>query len=127
MIRNSKLRHRQKGLSSVGWILVAAIFGLLLITFFKVFPMYYDNFQVRAALDGLVADNSIDPKSKREIWLSLQKRLYIDSVKSIKRENVAMERKDGKTTITVTYEARDEYVANMFIGAHFVEIAVIER
>jgi len=127
MIRNSKLRHRQKGLSSVGWILVAAIFGLLLITFFKVFPMYYDNFQVRAALDGLVADNSIDPKSKREIWLSLQKRLYIDSVKSIKRENVAMERKDGKTTITVTYEARDEYVANMFIGARFVEIAVIER
>jgi len=127
MNRFTKPRNRQRGLSSVGWIIVAAIFGLLLITFFKVFPMYYDNFQVQKALEGLVADDSIDPKSKREIWNSLQKRLYINSVKSVQRENVAMERKDGKTTITVTYEASDDYVGNMFIGARFVETAVIER
>lgn len=127
MLRNSKLRHRQKGLSSVGWIVIAAIFGLLLITFFKVFPMYYDNFQVKAALEGVVEDTTVDPKSKRQIWVSLQKRLYINSVKSVTRENVAMERKDGKTTITVTYEASDDYVGNMFIGARFVETAVIER
>lgn len=127
MIRNSKLRHRQKGLSSVGWIVIAAIFGLLLITFFKIFPMYYDNFQVKAALEGVAADTSIDPKSKREIWTSLQKRLYINSVKSVARENVDMQRKDGKTTITVTYEAEQDYIANMFIGARFVETAVIER
>jgi hypothetical protein len=114
-------------LSSVGWIIIAAIFGLLVITFFKIFPMYYDNFQVKAALEAMAADNTIDPKSKREIWTSLEKRLYIDSVKSIKRENVSMERKDGKTTVTVTYETRDNYVANLYIGASFVEKVVIER
>jgi len=127
MNRVSRLRHRQKGISAIGWIIVAAIFGLLLITFFKVFPMYYDNFKLRAALEGMQTDTSIDPKSRREIWNSLQKRLFVDEVRSIKRENVKMERKDGKTTITVTYERQDDYVGNLFIGARFVETAVIDR
>lgn len=127
MNRVTKLRHRQKGFSALGWIIIAAIFGLLLITFFKVFPMYYDNFKLRSVLEGLQTDTSIDPKSKRAIWTSLQKRLHIESIKSIKRENVTMQRKDGKTTITVTYEAQEDYVGNMFIGARFVESAVIDR
>ncbi|CAD7850879.1 MAG: hypothetical protein [Olavius algarvensis Gamma 3 endosymbiont] len=127
MIRISKLRHRQRGLSSLGWIAVAGFFGLLLISFFKVFPMYYDNFKVKTALEGVQSDNSIDPKSKRAIWDGLSKRLYINEVRSITRENVTMVRKDGETTITVTYETRDDYIANLFIGARFTESIVIER
>ena len=127
MNRVTKSRHRQKGLSAFGWIGVAAIFGLLLITFFKVFPMYYDNFKLRAALEAMKTDSAVDPKSKRAIWTSLQKRLFIDSVRSIQRENVKMERKDGKTTITVSYEAQDNYIGNLFIGARFSESVVIDR
>lgn len=127
MMRISKLRHRQKGLSSVGWIAIAGIFGLLVITFFKVFPMYYDNFKVKSALEGVQTDTSIDAKSKRAIWDSLSKRLYINEVRNIRRENVTMERKDGKTTVTVSYEAQDDYIANLFIGARFTESVVIDR
>jgi hypothetical protein len=38
-----------------------------------------------------------------------------------------MERKDGKTTVTVSYEVRDDYVGNLFIGGKFVESIVIDR
>lgn len=127
MKRISKLRHRQKGLSSFGWIAIAGIFGLLVITFFKVFPMYYDNFKVKTALEGVQTDTDVDAKSKRAIWESLSKRLYINEVRNIQRENVSMERKDGKTTVTVTYEIKDDYIANLFIGARFTESVVIDR
>ncbi|MCP4391752.1 MAG: DUF4845 domain-containing protein [Gammaproteobacteria bacterium] len=127
MIRISKLRHRQKGLSSFGWIVIFGIFAFLVITFFKVFPMYYANFKVTSALEGLQADTSIDAKSKRAIWESLNKRLYINEVRTIKREDVSMERKDGKTKVTVSYETKDTYIANLFIGARFTESIVIER
>ena len=127
MNRSTSLRHRQRGLSTVGWVAVAGIFGLLVITFFKVFPMYYDNFKVQTALEALANDSDIDPKSKRAIWDSLQKRLYINEVRSISRDNVKMERKDGKTTVTVTYETRDDYIGNLFIGGRFSESIVIDR
>ena len=127
MKRATRLRHRQKGLSSAGWIGIFGIFALLVISFFKVFPMYYENFKLKSALEALQQDSSIDPKSKRAIWNSLQKRLFIDEVRSIKREHVQMERKDGRTTVTVTYETRDDYIGNLFIGARFSERAVIDR
>ena len=69
----------------------------------------------------------MDPKSKRSIWESLQKRLYIDEVKNIKLEHVTMVRKDGKTTVTVTYETRDTFIGNLFIGGAFSESVVIDR
>ena len=122
-----RLDKRQRGISTVGWLVVVAIFGLLVVTFFKVFPMYYGNFKLKSALEAIQADSSIDAKSKRAIWDSLQKRLFIDEVRSVKRENVSMERKDGKTTVTVSYEMRDSYVGNLFIGASFTESIVIDR
>ncbi len=95
MKRSTQMRHRQKGVSTVGWLGVAAIFGLLLITFFKVFPMYYENFKLKSAMEAVQQDSSIDTKSKRAIWDSLAKRLFINEVRSVKREHVSMERKDG--------------------------------
>jgi hypothetical protein len=119
--------HRQAGLSTVGWIAVVGIFGLFFVTFFKVFPMYYDDFKLKSSLQALQQDEALDVKSKRAIWESLSKRLYINEVRSITRDHVTMERKNGKTTITVAYEARDDFIGNLFIGASFVESIVIDR
>ena len=127
MQKSMNSKHRQRGMSSFGWIAVFGIFAILLLLFFKVFPMYYSNLQVKASLEGLAEDTQIDSKSKRAIWDGLQKRLFINEVRYIKRENVKMERKDGKTTVTVDYEVRDSYIGPLFIGAHFVESVVIDR
>ena len=127
MITKTRLMQRQKGMSTAGWIGIVGIFGLLIITFFKVFPMYYGNFKLKTVLEAIQQDQSLDVKSRRAIWESMQKRLYVNEVRSIQKEHVTMERKDGKTTITVKYEIRDSYVANLFIGAYFEESVVIDR
>jgi hypothetical protein len=41
--------------------------------------------------------------------------------------DVSMTRKDGKTTVTVTYETRDAFIGSLFIGAAFSESIVIDR
>jgi len=123
----TKQAKRQKGMSTVGWIVVVGIFGVFIVTFFKVFPMYYGNFKVKSALQKIQQDISVDPKSKRAIWESLRKRLYVDEVRNVTREHVTMERKDGKTTVTVSYETRDDFLGNMFIGASFSDSVVIDR
>jgi len=127
MNKSTNSKRRQSGMTSFGWIAVFGIFAILLIMFFKVFPMYYGNLQVKSSLEGLAQDAEIDSKSKRAIWESLQKRLYINEVRAVVREDVTMVRKDGKTTVTIDYEVRDNYIGNLFIGAHFVESIVIDR
>lgn len=120
-------RRRQKGLSGISWLVVACIFGLLLLTFFRVFPMFYENYQLKSVLTSIQEDPSIDVKSKRAIWDTMQRRFYINAVETIKREHVKMTREDGKTTISVIYERRSPFLANLFIGGNFSETIVIDR
>ena len=127
MNRHTRLGNRQKGMTTASMIAAMGLFGLIVTTIMTLYPMYYGNLKLNSALEAVKQDPRVDPKSKREIWASLKKRLYIDDVDSITRENVTMERKDGKTTVTVTYEARDNFVGNLFIGVSFSESVVIDR
>ena len=128
MKRLTRSRHRQKGLSAVGWLIIAAIFGFLLITFFRVFPMFYDNLKVQTAMEGLVEDDTVDFASKKDVWAALTKRLYVQGVKDIKQNHLILTKtKDGKINIRVKYEVRTDYVGNMFIGASFDESISVTR
>jgi len=127
MKKATRLGKRQKGITTIGIIAVIGIFAVLLVTFFKIFPMYYGNIKVQSALEKIQQDSRVDPKSKHAIWESLRKRLYIDEVRNIQREHVTMVRKNGKTTVTVTYETRDALFGNLFIGASFSNSVVINR
>lgn len=120
-------RHRQKGLSGPGWMVVVAIFSFLGLTFVKIYPMYYDNYLIKSVLQSVQEDASLDVKSKRAIWKSMKKKLSINEVHVVTPDNVKMSRKDGKTTITVSYQAQDDYIGDLFIGAKFVETVVIDR
>ncbi len=120
-------RHRQKGLSGISWLVVGCIFGVLLLAFFRLFPIFYENYQLKSVLTSIQEDPSIDVKSKKAIWDTMQRRFYIDNVKTIKREHVKMSRKDGKTTINIKYESRSPFLANLFIGGSFSETIVIDR
>ena len=120
-------KHSQKGLTTIGWILVIGIFGGIVLTGFKVLPMYMEFYQVKSIMESVANDNSIDPKSKSDLWQSLSKNLLINSIRDLKKENFSFTRKDGVTTITADYEVRKPYVAQLFIGGHFVHSVEINR
>ena len=71
MVRVTRSRHQQKGMSAAGWLGVLAILGFFVVTFFRVFPMYYDHLKVQTALEGLKEDSSVDLASKRAVWNAL--------------------------------------------------------
>jgi hypothetical protein len=120
-------RHRQKGLSAFGILLLLIVVALIALTAVKIVPMYIENYAVKSVLKSIQNDHRIDPRSKAAIWESLQKRLYINEVRYIKKEDVTMSRKKGKTTVTIEYETRRPYLGPLFIGGHFVETIVIDR
>jgi len=117
----------QQGMTTIGWIVVIAIFSSILLTGFKVLPFYLEFFQVQSVLESVAEDQSVDPKSKRELWEAIAKRLRVNQSTSVKREHLSFERKDGVTTITVDYRVEKPYIAQMFIGADFVYSVEINR
>ncbi len=124
-IRNCK--RRQRGLSSVGWLGVVAIFIFLGVTFIRVFPMYYGQFKLNSVLEKLQEDISIDARSKRAIWDAMYRGMEIQEIRNIKRQDVSMKREKGKTTVTVQYETTSSFIGNLTIGARFKSSVVLNR
>lgn len=120
-------RHSQKGLTTIGWILIIAIFGSIVLTGLKILPMYLDYFNVKSVVDSVANDPTIDAKSKQDLWEAINKRLYINSVRYIKREDVSFERKEGVTKITIDYTVEKPYIAQLYLGAKFNYSAEINR
>ena len=114
-------------MTTIGWILIIAIFSSILLTGFKVLPFYLEYFQVRSVLDSVVEDQSLDPKSKRQLWEAINKRLRVNQSRSVKREHLTFVRKDAVTTITVAYRVEKPYIAQLFIGADFEYSVEIKR
>ena len=80
-------KHSQQGLTTIGWIAVIAIFGMIVVTGFKILPFYLEYYQVRTVLESLVTDESIDAKSRKDIWVAIRKRLLINSVRGLTKED----------------------------------------
>ena len=120
-------RHSQQGLTTIGWILVIGIFGLIVVSGFKVLPMYMEYYQVRSIMESIVTDEEIDARSKRDMWTAINKRLLINQIRTLKKENFTFKRKSDITTISVDYEVRKPYIAELFVGGHFVYSVEIKR
>jgi len=109
----------QKGLTTIGWIVVIGIFGSIVLTGFKILPMYLEYFQVQSIMDNVAANREIDARSKKAIWGAISRQLLVNQIRNIKRENMTVERDKDITKITLDYEVRKPYVAQLFIGGHF--------
>jgi Tfp pilus assembly major pilin PilA len=119
--------HSQKGLTTIGWLVVIAIFGSIVLTGFKILPMYLEYFNVKAAMEAVAKSDKVDLTSKQDIWRVLNANLKINSVRSLKQEDFKFTREDGATVITADYEVRRPYFLELYIGAHFTHSIEIRR
>ena len=120
-------RHSQKGMTTIGWLIVIAVFGSILLTGFRILPMYLEFFNVQAAMDAVSKSDKVDVTSKQDLWRVLNANLRINSVRDLKQEDFKFSRKNGATIITADYEARRPYIANLFIGGNFTHTIEIKK
>jgi len=118
---NQQHIKKQNGLTAFGMIFVIASFGFFIITSFRVGPMFMDFYQVQTIVKAVAKDPEVNLKSKRDIWIAIAKRLRINNIRSLSKDDftIVRDREKKITTVTIEYEVRDEYVANTFIGANF--------
>ena len=89
-------RQSQRGLSIIGFLLVAAVVITFALVGFRVLPSYIEYFSVQKALEATLADSSnITPQDIRR---SLERRISADYVDSVRASDVTVS-KEGNTII----------------------------
>ena len=106
---------KQRGVTAVGWLIILALIGFFTLVTLKLLPIYIDGFSVTSALESLKNEHNVSSKSPAEIKNMIMKRLDINMVTDVERENIFIERSGGMMTVEIEYEVRKPMMGNVDI------------
>ncbi len=118
---------KQDGMSGIGLLIIVLLIGFFALVTFRVVPMYLENFSVVTALESLKNEPEVGSKTGPEILQLLQKRLDINNVENVKRDNIDIQRTDSGLVVKVKYEVRKVFWGNVDIVGRFDKSITVSR
>lgn len=112
------IKH-QKGMTLTSFIFIVACIGFFLYIGMALFPMYEEFYAVRTSLKSLKDESITVDTDTSQIKEMLFRRLSINEVDAIKRDNVTFDRIGSGWRINVNYEVRHSLVGNLDVVGKF--------
>tara|TARA_R110002072_G_scaffold89737_8_gene200973 strand:- start:26406 stop:26780 length:375 start_codon:yes stop_codon:yes gene_type:complete len=102
-----KNARKQQGASTPVVILFVSMAMIVLTIAFKLYPAFYENWQLRQVLESFNDDLGIEDLSVKEIRARFDKRLLTNNVRDFNSdESITLVRDDDSFSIYVEYEVR---------------------
>ncbi|MGH8274980.1 MAG: DUF4845 domain-containing protein [Gammaproteobacteria bacterium] len=114
--RAASHRHREAGLSLIGWLFVIVIAGLVALAAFRVVPAYVECAQVGSALDNIKKDAKT--KSVGTLRTELSNQLMIDSNSGVDLSAFKFKRDGNKLTISINKPIEAPWLGNLGFVVH---------
>ncbi len=108
---------RQHGLTITGFLFVAAVVIVAALVSFRMIPAYIEYYSVKKALEGAL--NDARDLSSAEIRRSVERRLNVDYVDSVRASDVEVTKSGNTVTAATTWEKRLHMVGNVSIILEF--------
>lgn len=112
-------KNHQYGMSFISWLLVIGIAGALAVVGLKLIPVYMQYGTVVSVLESIAEEQGTSRHTGAAMWKSLNKRLEINSINYLKKENFKTEKTNGGEKLSVKYEVRTHMFGNLDTVASF--------
>lgn len=110
-------RGRQRGLTIIGFLLVAAVVIIFALVGFRVLPAYIEYYTVQKALEGALADQAnVTPQDIRK---SLERRINADYVDSVRASDVTVSKEGNQVVASLEWQKILHMVGNASILLDF--------
>lgn len=121
-------KNKQKGLSGISIMLLLVVFAFVAVTLLKIMPIYFDAFKVGDVVSDLKEVRGIGDKSSNEITSMILKRLDVNTVTDVHKDNIFIEKSKNIVLIDIEYEVRKPMFGNLDVIVSFkksVEVPAI--
>lgn len=105
-------------MSSIALLLVLSACAFVLLTAFKIGPLYIDNYFVRASVNSL-QEIDVGRASDREIRSALSRYFMVNSVRDISVNDAKIERDTKHVVVKLDYEKRIVFFGNVDVVVRF--------
>ena len=121
------MRQRQQGMTAIGFIIIAALVGLVGYGAVRLVPVYMTQMQIRQLLSDLKTEYDGNAATITRLQTEIGNRLNIDAVTFPKRQDFVITKTDTGLRVSVEYEDSVPYIANLSLTAAFDNSVEIRR
>ena len=115
----------QAGLTAIGLILILIPIGLAVYIVLKVAPVYIEALSVGDVVSSLKKELDVKEKSRDEIYTMIKKRLEVNNISNVEKDDIKIQKTVNDVTVTIAYEARVPLFWNIALAFSFHKSAVM--
>lgn len=112
-------RHRQRGMTGTGWLVVLALIGFFSMLTIKLAPVYMEHFSVKTVLESLKEEPLITTKSAGEVRKMIQRRLKVNGVYDMDKDAIKIKKEEGVLNVDITYQVQKHMAGNVDVLISF--------
>ena len=113
------MRQRQQGITAIGFVLIAALVGLVGYGVIRLIPIYMTQMTIRELLTDLKTENDGNASTPRLLLAAIGKRLEINGIEYPRRQDFVISPTDDGFRVDVSYEDGVPFIANLSLVASF--------
>ena len=118
---------RQQGMTLLGFILVLMVVGAFAFIIIRLFPVYSEYYSVVSAMRALQQEPGIAAKTPDQVRDLLDRKFYISYVKTPKKNDIKITRREGEYILQVKYDVRGDLLYNLDYIASFDKTVSLSR
>lgn len=113
--------NHQKGLTFITIMIILGLIAFFVMLGLKVGPIYMNHSKVQSTMTAIKEMPGIENMGKREIALSISKRLNMNYVDKINKDDFEIIRHDDLLTVSIDYERVEKLMGNLSVLVEFSE------
>jgi hypothetical protein len=117
--------NHQAGVTAIGLILTLIPVGLIAYIVMRAAPAYIEAFSVGDVVNSLKKELDVREKSREEIYSMIKKRLDVNNISSVDKDDIKIQKTTNNVTVTIDYEARVPLFWNVALALSFHKHAVL--
>lgn len=102
-----------------GWLITILFVGSFLTVFFKLLPIYLEDYEIKAAFNKVALDAETKEQTSEKIRENFSKYLQVNSVVSVSPDKLIIQEKNNKRAISLNYEIRKHLISNIDLVVFF--------
>jgi hypothetical protein len=122
-LRGQDMHNRQQGMTLIGFLMLAALFGLLAYGVLRLVPVYGEYLTVRSVLNSVKTELDGQGADPRSIRTAIERKLTVESVNISARDFKITQTANGHV-VTIDHEGRAPYIANVQLVVTFEDLRV---
>ena len=121
------MKYRQRGITAIGFILIAAIAVVIGFAVLRLMPIYMEQMKVAQVLSDVQSELDGQAANPTSISKSLKKRLDVESVSAVEAQDFDITKTEYGYELGIFYEDRASYIGNLYLVVEFDNSVEIRR